>query len=635
MSWGKRKDLLSNPDNIETADWKQIPNNGRSLHWGPQPTKFPPQMCYNAPAIMAAAKDRAKLIGAEIERELAVLKAAGKEHLFAGVIAGSETQIGREFATERPLGFRALVHRGFSEKNPPRDLDAERVSVVKEWIELWAKSLHAAGTPRDKIYCHIVFSSQGLDKPDAKKSYAEKVHFALPEVAFSSAYRPGFSTYPEGRTFNEIYTVLARHAVPGWISAEGTNVSPTSLPGEPTMETYLGRVFNHGGVLVNVFSWGIGGEAHRNNFFRQATENAEALAAYAKFLRGEKLVESRQGFSGPAFVERMHKIQTDLPGWIQKTGRQAEAMPKLQKAIALTKDKKWQEADKLASELLELMSADQPKEGKTEAPPLQERLPTKIQRIQKKLPAWIGSDAAKKSKATALMQKLEGHLKAKDFEEAEKTADSILGMLGSPQARDKEPAVKEPALQKELLDIEMADQEARAAFFKSLGEKGIALGEVQSIRDPDQLRFFLEQLGKMEAVDKKNRDRLKEIVAKHGWPGRSLVGRDGAHAVWLVVQHSVADLAFMRRCLASMKAAPKGEVEPKHVAYLTDRILVKEGKKQIYGTELNGKFVPEPIEDEANVDKRRADVGLMPLAEYLKFTREHYEKAAGKKSEKK
>jgi len=35
MSWGTRKDLLSNPDNIETADWRQIPSTGRRLDWGP------------------------------------------------------------------------------------------------------------------------------------------------------------------------------------------------------------------------------------------------------------------------------------------------------------------------------------------------------------------------------------------------------------------------------------------------------------------------------------------------------------------------------------------------------------------------------------------------------------------------
>jgi hypothetical protein len=356
MSWGQRKDLLSNPDNIEAADWTLRPSTGRRLDWGPSPTKFPPQMCYNAPAIVAAAKDRASLIGAEIKRELVALKSAGKEHLFAGVIAGSETQISRDFDTNRPLGFRALAHRGFSERNPPKDLDAERVSVVKEWMELWANSLRAAGTPRERIFCHIAFTDQGLRKADARESYAEKVAFALPEVAFSSAYRPGFSTYPEGRTFKEIYALLEKQGSPGWISAEGTNVSPTSMPGEPTMETYLGRMFNHGAVLTNIFSWGIGGEAMRDNFFRKATENPEALAAYSKFLRGEALVESAEtGFSSEKFQAKMRRIQQELPGWVQKSGKQAQAMPLMQKLQGLIKAKNWQEADKVADELLALM----------------------------------------------------------------------------------------------------------------------------------------------------------------------------------------------------------------------------------------------------------------------------------------
>jgi hypothetical protein len=176
-------------------------------------------------------------------------------------------------------------------------------------------------------------------------------------VAFSSAYRPGFSTYPEGSTFKEIFAVLAQHGSPGWISAEGTNVSPTEMPGEPTMETYLGRMFNHGAVMANIFSWGIGGEAMRNNFFRRATENPEALAAYAKFLRHETLVETAPtGFSAEALQDKMHRIQRELPDWVQKSGQQAQVMPLTQKLNALMKDRKWQEVDKVADELLSLMS---------------------------------------------------------------------------------------------------------------------------------------------------------------------------------------------------------------------------------------------------------------------------------------
>jgi hypothetical protein len=432
MSWGGRKDLLANPDNIEAADWKLQPSTGRRLDWGPKPTRFPPQMCYNAPAIVAAAKDRAGLIGAEIQRELAVLQSLGKEHLFAGVIAGSETQISRDFDTNRTLGFRALAHRGFSERNPPRDLDAERVSVVKEWMELWAHALHTAGTPREKIFCHIAFTDQGLRKADGNESAAQKVHFALPDVAFSAAYRPGFSTYPEGRTFKDVYAVLEKHGSPGWISAEGTNVSPTTMPGEPTMETYLGRMFNHGAVLTNVFSWGVGGEAMRDNFFRKATENREALGAYARFLRGEPLVESAAtGFSSEAFQAKMRRIQAELPGWMQRSGKQAQAIALMQQVQAFMKEKNWLEADKVADQLLGLIQGDQPKgeKEKPAAPPLQERLPAKIARIQKELPAWVQGDAGRQQKATALMKLLDEQLKAKNLEQAEQAADALLKLI--------------------------------------------------------------------------------------------------------------------------------------------------------------------------------------------------------------
>ena len=180
-------------------------------------------------------------------------------------------------------------------------------------------------------------------------------------MAFSSAYRPGFSTYPEGATFKELYAALAQHGSPGWISAEGTNVSPTSMPGEPTMETYLGRMFNHGAVMVNIFSWGIGGEAMRNNFFRRATENPEALAAYAKFLRRETLVETSTGFSAAAFQDKMHRIQRELPVWVQKSGQQAQVMPLTEKLATLIKERKWHEADNVADELLLLMSEEEKK----------------------------------------------------------------------------------------------------------------------------------------------------------------------------------------------------------------------------------------------------------------------------------
>ncbi len=134
------------------------------------------------------------------------------------------------------------------------------------------------------------------------------------------------------------------------------------MPGEPTMETYLGRMFNHGAVMVNIFSWGMGGEAMRNNFFRRATENPEALAAYAKFLRHETLVETAPtGFSATAFQDKMHRLQRELPAWVQQSGQPARVQPLVKKLEAFVKDRKWQEADRVADEILSLMSSGEEK----------------------------------------------------------------------------------------------------------------------------------------------------------------------------------------------------------------------------------------------------------------------------------
>ena len=128
-------------------------------------------------------------------------------------------------------------------------------------------------------------------------------------------------------------------------------------------------------------------------------------------------------------------------------------------------------------------------------------------------------------------------------------------------------------------------------------------------------------------IDADNTKWLKEVVKTHGWPGKSLVGKDGARSAWLLVQHADADRKFQRQCLDLITRLPKGEVAPQHLALLTDRVLLAEGKKQIYGTQFtiqDGKLVPRPLKAPAGVDRRRKAVGLPPLAEYVKLLRKTY-----------
>lgn len=120
------------------------------------------------------------------------------------------------------------------------------------------------------------------------------------------------------------------------------------------------------------------------------------------------------------------------------------------------------------------------------------------------------------------------------------------------------------------------------------------------------------------SIDRNNTARMKEIVQQIGWPCASKVGKDGALAAWLLVQHVEQDIPFQIECLALMKVyyLNSNEVQREHIALLEDRILVNSGQRQRYGTQFDGSkknLVPRPIEDEQNVDLRRAEMGLGTL----------------------
>jgi hypothetical protein len=450
MFWRSRKDLWSDPANVEAMDWDETPNTSRRLNWSKMPTSAPPQMCFNSKAIQREVQQRGTLIGKAIQTGVNRLQQLKRPELFAGVIVGWETMIGQDYETGKYLGYRALLNRGFSREHPPQDMNAELEKVVQEFIERWTTGIAEAGVSPQHIYSHTAFLSRRAFNMDDNKAitymqkskdavYSQHNHFAPPWVAFGKNHRPGFSTYPQPGLFEDIYELMEKHQQVGWASSEGTNMQPGTGPGQTgmNMETYLAKMFNHGATLITIFSWGIGGEAHKNMSYRLCTENEEALQAYRKFLKGEPLVE---GVTVAGLQERLppkiHRIEKELPAWMEKTHSQ-EAAALMQKMHGQMKAKDWLEVEKTADSILKMMDGgaptaaqDTPIESKAVASSLMERLPLKIQQIQKELPTWV-QNADHKEKATAFMQKLKEQLDAKNFEEAEKTADSILAMMGA------------------------------------------------------------------------------------------------------------------------------------------------------------------------------------------------------------
>ena len=78
-------------------------------------------------------------------------------------------------------------------------------------------------------------------------------------------------------------------------------------------------------------------------------------------------------------------------------------------------------------------------------------------------------------------------------------------------------------------------------------------------------------------------------MASQGWPGRSLVGEEAAHAAWLLAQHADRHPALQEQWLSLLEAAvAQGEASPIDLAHLTDRVLLARGELQVYGTQTNG-----------------------------------------------
>jgi|GEM_PF-1339612 len=130
-----------------------------------------------------------------------------------------------------------------------------------------------------------------------------------------------------------------------------------------------------------------------------------------------------------------------------------------------------------------------------------------------------------------------------------------------------------------------------------------------------------EAWSKQDAIDAQNIRRLEEIIAQHGWPGSKQFGGKAATAAFLILQHS--DLGYQKRYLPLARdAAAKGDMPASGLALLEDRVRLREGRNQIYGSQVTknaaDEWEPLPLDDEADVDALRARVGLPPISDYLK-----------------
>ncbi len=161
----------------------------------------------------------------------------------------------------------------------------------------------------------------------------------------------------------------------------------------------------------------------------------------------------------------------------------------------------------------------------------------------------------------------------------------------------------------ELKEVYQEDQKYR----RQIGDIEKEFG-----RDSDEMKAHWELINEKDEINTK---KVTAILDEHGWLGKDIVSNQGASALFLVIQH--ADIEIQQKYLPMMREAVKdGKARGSSLALLEDRVALRTGKKQIYGSQVSrdkdsGTYFLKPMVDPMNVDTRRAEVGLPPLADYV------------------
>jgi hypothetical protein len=169
--------------------------------------------------------------------------------------------------------------------------------------------------------------------------------------------------------------------------------------------------------------------------------------------------------------------------------------------------------------------------------------------------------------------------------------------------------VSNPRLKHELDSLYRLDQVYRAAMFAD--NKQHLLDSMAAAQHLPVAEVQQKLIGLMQAADSSDMRRVRTIIRRYGYPGKTLVGTPTNKAAFYVIQHSNSIPQYLPLI---KQAADKGELPFQLYAMMLDRHLMNTGKPQLYGTQgcgYNGHppFI-WPIEDPAHVNERRKKAGF-------------------------
>lgn len=168
-------------------------------------------------------------------------------------------------------------------------------------------------------------------------------------------------------------------------------------------------------------------------------------------------------------------------------------------------------------------------------------------------------------------------------------------LLGAQSARAQDCGLE---LRQSLLQRSAADQAARKALMAA----------------PDSA----DELDRALRTDAANTAFMRRVLARCGWPKKSMVGPDAAKAAWRLTQHADMDPQYQVLAAQQLKSAVLAkEAEPWDLAVLVDRNRRLNDQPQVFAMQFfsDSAGVVEfyDIVTPAKLDSRRAEIGLPPF----------------------
>lgn len=129
------------------------------------------------------------------------------------------------------------------------------------------------------------------------------------------------------------------------------------------------------------------------------------------------------------------------------------------------------------------------------------------------------------------------------------------------------------------------------------------------------------------ALNKKLFKKFEALITENGWQMIEKLHGQQLLAAFVLAQHTES-IAFQKEFLKALKKLPQRKATKKFIAYLQDRILVRESRPQIYGTQLTkdkkGNLKLARTKSKKNLDRLRKKMGLESIEKYFRKIKAHH-----------